>query len=165
MSRLKNYLKNERIHYSVKLKAGKNKSIQLFEHIEGFNHNTSSQIGVVYTWRADLVHKFLNGLILVYAEDSDILVISTNMSIFDFASNKKESISSLEWKKEYKLNTEISMKLLLAMKLVSSMESKPRIESALEILESLSEEETSFWVWKVLSLQNRALSGFKTMYL
>jgi hypothetical protein len=101
----------------------------------------------------------------LHSEDSGTRIISTNMSIFDFADSKREPIKVLEWEKEYKLNTEISMKLLLSMKLISSMERRPRIERALEIIESLSDEETSFWVWKVLSLHNRALSGFKTMYL
>jgi hypothetical protein len=45
------------------------------------------------------------------------------------------------------------------------MEQRPRIEEALEIVNSLTDEEISFWAWKVLSLKNSALNGFKAMYL
>ena len=70
-----------------------------------------------------------------------------------------------QWNSDYRLPEEMAMKMLFAMKLVSSMEQRPRIEEALEIVNSLTDEEISFWAWKVLSLKNSALNGFKAMYL
>ena len=64
-----------------------------------------------------------------------------------------------------KLNSEIAMKILFSIKLVSSIEQRPRIEEALEIIYSLTDEEITFWCWKVLSIKNKALNGFKSMYL
>lgn len=161
---LKNYLKNERIHYSVRLKDGENKSIQLFEHIEGFSRDTSYKVGVVFSWRADIIQKFLNHLIQECRVDPKVRIIPDKKSKHS-ESQLSKTVEQINWNLEYKLNTEISMKLLLAMKLVSSIEQRPRIESSLEIINSLSDEEISFWVWKVLSLHNRALNGFKSMYL
>ena len=60
---------------------------------------------------------------------------------------------------------EVAMKMLVAMKLVSSMDQRTRIEEALEIVHALSDEEISFWAWKTLSLKAAALNGFKAMYL
>ena len=74
-------------------------------------------------------------------------------------------VDKVQWNSDYRLPEDIAMKMLFAMKLVSSMEKRPRIEEALEIITSLTDEEVSFWVWKVLSLKNSALSGFKAMYL
>jgi hypothetical protein len=57
------------------------------------------------------------------------------------------------------------MKMLMGMKLASTMDQRSRIEEALEVLKALSDEEISFWAWKVLSLKTSALNGFKSMYL
>ena len=164
MTGLTNYLKKERIQYSIRLKAGKLRSIQLVEHIDGLNRHFSNRIAVIYSWRADIIRKYLNGLILEDNGNMEAYLIS-HQKMFSEYENQPDIITSLNWNEEYKLDTEISMNLILAMKIVSSIEERPRIERALEIVHSLSDEEISFWAWKVLSLHNRALSGFKAMYL
>jgi len=140
---LKNYLSKDRVHYSIFLKDGKIRSVQLREHIDGLNKHFSNNIGVIYSWRAEIIQKFLDSLIKKYHDD----------------------FNKSKWNNEYRLTTEISMKLLLAIRLTSSIEQRPRVEEALEIIHSMSDEEVSFWAWKVLSLKSRALNGFKAMYL
>ena len=160
---MKNYLNKDRVHYSVLLKDGNTQSIQLKEHIDGLNKLFSNNIGIIFSWRAEIIQKFLDNLIKKYHDDLKTRVKSYQM-IFnngDFAID----FDKTQWNNEYKLTTEISMKLLLAIRLTSSMEQRPRIEEALEIIYSMSDEEVSFWSWKVLSLKNRALNGFKAMYL
>ena len=46
---LKNYLKKERIHYSISFKEGRGKSIQLWEHIDGMHRHYTNQIGSVFS--------------------------------------------------------------------------------------------------------------------
>ena len=66
---------------------------------------------------------------------------------------------------DIKFNTDEGMRILMAMKLSSSIDERLRIEETLDILKRLSDEEISFWVWKILSLKNKALTSFKAMYL
>jgi len=160
---LKNYLNKDRVHYSIHLKDGKNRSIQLKEHIDGLNKHFSNNIGIIFSWRAEIIQKFLDSLIKKYHDDLKKRVKSYQM-IFDNGDIVID-FDKTQWNNEYKLTTEISMKLLLAIRLTSSIEQRPRIEEALEIIYSMSDEEVSFWSWKVLSLKNRALNGFKAMYL
>jgi len=63
------------------------------------------------------------------------------------------------------LSTEDAMRVLVAMKLATSIRERQRIEEALEILYSLSDEETSFWAWKILTYKTKGASAFKAMYL
>ena len=66
---------------------------------------------------------------------------------------------------ETRLSTEDAMRVLVAMKLATSIRERQRIEEALETLYSLSNEETSFWTWKILTYKNKGASAFKAMYL
>ena len=159
----RNYLKRIKIHYSISLKNNKKKSIQLWEHIDGMNKNYKNIIASNYVWRAEILKKFLDKLLINHNDDPQNNVISHQFSIIsdDLTMNCEKA----EWNSEYKLSNEIAMKMLFAMKLVSSMQRRPRIEEALEIIYSLTDEEISFWCWKVLSLKNNALNGFKGMYL
>lgn len=160
---MKNYLSKDRVHYSILLKDGKIRSIKLKEHIDGLNKHFSNNIGVIYSWRAEIIQKFLNNLIKKYHDDLKSRVKSYQ-TVFDDGYVTMD-FDKTKWNDEYRLNTEVSMKLLLAIRLASSMEQRPRMEEALEIIYSMSDEEVSFWAWKVLSLRNRALNGFKAMYL
>lgn len=160
---MKNYLSKDRVHYSVILKDGKIRTIRLKEHIDGLNKHFSNNIGVIYSWRAEIIQKFLDNLIKKYRTDLKNN-IKSHQTIFDNGDFKID-FDKTKWNKEYRLTTEISMKLLLAIRLTSSIEQRPRIEEALEIIHSMSDEEVSFWAWKVLSLKSRALNGFKAMYL
>ena len=163
MAKLKNYLSKDRVHYSIFLKDGKIRSVQLKEHIDGLNKHFSNNIGVIYSWRAEIIQKFLNNLIKKYHDDLKNRVKSYQ-TVFDNGDFTMD-FEKTKWNNEYKLNTEVSMKLLLAIRLTSSIEQRPRVEEALEIIHSMSDEEVSFWAWKILSLKSRALNGFKAMYL
>lgn len=73
----------------------------------------------------------------------------------------------VSWNLENDFNFDIheGMRILAAMKLGSSMDNRLRISEAFDVLKRLSDEEISFWVWKILSLNNKALNSFKAMYL
>ena len=157
------YLGKERIHYSVSLKEGRGKSFQLWEHIDGMNRHYKNMIGISFSWRAEILQKFLDRLILKYHDDVKKKVISYQTVLAEEGFSM--DFTTTRWNSDYNLTPEIAMKILFAIKLVSSMERRPRIEEALEIIYSLSDEEISFWAWKVLSLKSRALNGFKAMYL
>ncbi|BBL64753.1 DUF7680 family protein [Methanosarcina mazei] len=161
---IKNYLSKERIHYTVTLKEGKGKSIQLWEHIDGMNRHYKNQIGSVFTWRAEIIRLFLDKLVTKYQQDVKITVLKRQM-ILDTDGSGIIHLDKSQWNSDYRLPEEMAMKMLFAIKLVSSMEQRPRIEEALEIINSLTDEEISFWAWKVLSLKNAALNAFKAMYL
>lgn len=161
---IKNYLNKERIHYTVTLKEGKGRSIQLWEHIDGMNRHYKNQIGSVFTWRAEIIRLFLNKLVTKYQQDVKITVLKRQM-VLDTDGSGIIHLDKTQWNSDYRLPEEMAMKILFAIKLVSSMEQRPRIEEALEIINSLTDEEISFWAWKVLSLKNAALNAFKAMYL
>lgn len=84
-----------------------------------------------------------------------------------FADRSREAkgLEKLTWDNEFEFNVDEGMRILVAMKLASSIEDQLRIEEAFDILRRLSDEELSFWVWKILSLKNKALTAFKVMYL
>ena len=126
---------------SFKLKEGKLRSVQLFEHIESINKSYNTSIAIIYSWRADMLKSFIDKIL----ED--------------------KGISRLKWGEELDLNTDEGMKVLVAMKLASSIENRLRIEEAFDTLKRLSDEEISFWVWKILTFKNKALNAFKAMYL
>ena len=85
----------------------------------------------------------------------------------NFADRSREakSLEKLTWDNEFEFNVDEGMRILVAMKLASSIEDRLRIEESFDILRRLSDEEVSFWVWKILSLKNKALTAFKAMYL
>ena len=77
----------------------------------------------------------------------------------------EKNLKKLSWGDELDFNVDDGMRILVAMKLASSIDDRLKIEEAFDILRRLSDEEVSFWVWKVLSLKNKALTAFKAMYL
>lgn len=99
-----------------------------------------------------------------YQHDVKSSMIKKQM-VLDTESAGVLHINKVQWNTDYRLPEEIAMKTLFAIKLISSMDQRPRIEEALEIVHSLTNEEISFWAWKVLSLKTAALNGFKAMYL
>ena len=160
---IKNYLKKEKTHYTISLNNRKKIFIKLWEHIDGINKKYKHPIGITYTWRAEMLQKFLDRLVDKYHDDIKNQIISYQTILADdgFVIDTKKT----HWNNTYQLNNEIAMKMLFSIKLVSSMHRRPRIEGSLEIIYSLTDEEITFWCWKVLSLKNRALNAFKEMYL
>lgn len=138
---LKIYPNDKRIQYSLRLKDGKKRRIQLLEHIESINRTYSTPISIIYSWRSEMVK--------------------------DFADKSREvkGLEKLTWDNEFEFNVDDGMRILVAMKLASSVENRLRIEESFDVLRRLSDEEISFWVWKILSLKNKALTAFKAMYL
>lgn len=161
---IKNYLKKERLHYTISLKDGQIRTIQLLEHIDGMNKNYKNVIGIVRSWRAEMIKAFLEKLIARYQENLKSKALSSQ-AVFAPEEEGLLKINKIQWNNEYKLTEELAMKLLFAAKLISSMDQRPKIEEAFEIIQSLTDEEISFWAWKVLSLKTNALNGFKAMYL
>ena len=160
---IKNYLKKKRTHYTISLSQRKKTYVQLWEHIDGINKKYKHSISIIYTWRAELLKKFLDRLIDKYHDDikNRIMSYQTVLANEGFIIDAKKT----HWNNLYTLNNEIAMKMLFATKLISSIKNRPRIEEALEIIYSLTDEEITFWCWKVLSLKNRSLNAFKKMYL
>ena len=138
---LKIYPNDKRIHYSLRLKDGKSKKIQLFEHIESINRSYSTPISIIYSWRSEMIKNFADRL------------------------QEENKLKKLYWGDEFNFKVDDGMRILVAMKLASSIKDRLRIEEAFDTLRRLSDEEVSFWVWKILSLKNRALTAFKAMYL
>jgi len=161
---IKNYLKKERVHYTISLRNSQIKTAQLLEHIDGMNKNYKNVIGTVRSWRAEMIRVFLERLIIRFQEDLKNKPASYQMIFAQDGENLLE-IKKIHWSNEYKLTEEMAMKILFAIKLIASMNQRPKIDEPLEIILSLTDEEISFWAWKVLSLKNNALNGFKAMYL
>lgn len=160
---IRNYLARDRIHYSIALKQNGNQTIQLWEHIDGMQREFNTMLAVVYSWRADVIQVFLDRLVASYREDLRKSLRSAQMTLD--TGNDLSHVDGVHWQNEYRIPEEVAMKMLVAMKLVSSMDQRTRIEEALEIVHALSDEEISFWAWKTLSLKTAALNGFKAMYL
>ena len=76
---IKNYLNKERIHYTVTLKEGRSKSIQLWEYIDGMNRHYKNQIGSVFTWRAEIIRLFLDKLVIKYQQDVKVTILKRQM--------------------------------------------------------------------------------------
>lgn len=138
---LKIYSADKRIHYSLRLKDGEKRRIQIIEHIESINRSYSTPISIIYSWRSEMVKNFSDRL------------------------RENKELGRLTWGNEFDFNVDDGMRILMAMKLASSIEDRLRIEEAFDILRRLSDEEVSFWVWKILSLKNKGLTAFKSMYL
>lgn len=141
--KLKIYPEDKRIHYSLRLNEDKNHRIQLIEHIESLNRSYSTPISIIFSWRADMLKEFVDKIL----EDKEKPPISWN------------------FKDDFNFDIHDGMRILAAMKLASSMENRIRISETFDVLKRLSDEEISFWVWKILSLKNKALNSFKAMYL
>jgi hypothetical protein len=109
--------------------------IQLLEHVDSVSGLFVKPIAIVFPWRAEMIRKFV------------------------------ERLSQKEIGEEMRLNTEDALRVLVAMKLATSIRERTRIEEAFENLYSLSDEETSFWAWKILTYKNKGASAFKAMYL
>lgn len=141
--KLKIYPEDKRIHYSLRLNEEKNHRIQLIEHIESLNRSYSTPISIIFSWRADMLKEFVDKLL----EDREKPPLSWNLD------------------EKFNFNIHDGMRILVAMKLASSMDNRLRISEVFDVLKRLSDEEISFWVWKILSLKNKALNSFKAMYL
>lgn len=160
---IRNYLSRDRVHYSIILKDLENQAFQLWEHVDGMQREFHNMLAVVYSWRAELVKNFLDALIFQYHDNKKTRVRPIQVTL-DSEENY-DDLHAVYWNRDYRLPEEIAMKLLVGMKLSSTMDQRPRIEEALEVLASLSDEEVSFWAWKTLSLKTAAMNGFKAMYL
>ena len=113
----------------------KSGGIQLLEHVDSVSGLFVKPIAIVFPWRAEMIKMFVERLLRKEIEE------------------------------ETRLSTEDAMRVLVAMKLATSIRERQRIEEALEILYSLSDEETSFWAWKILTYKTKGASAFKAMYL
>ena len=113
----------------------KSGGIQLLEHVDSVSGLFVKPIVIVFPWRAEMIKMFVERLLRKEIEE------------------------------ETRLSTEDAMRVLVAMKLATGIRERQRIEEALEILYSLSDEETSFWAWKILTYKTKGASAFKAMYL
>lgn len=142
MSLLRDFIDKRKVHYTIRLKDNKQKRIQLIEHIEGLNRNYSTPIAIIFSWRAEIIKDFANRIL-----------------------KENSSKIKLGWDKEITIETEDAMRVLVALKLATTMKERTRIDEAFEVLHSLSDEEIAFWSWKILTHKNKALTAFKVMYL
>ena len=139
---MRDFIDKRKVHYTIRLKDNKQKRIQLIEHIEGLNRNYSTPIAIIFSWRAEMVKNFANRVL----QENGLKI-------------------GLEWDKEIMLDTDYAMRVLVALKLATSMKERTRIDESFEVLHSLSDEEIAFWSWKILTHKNKALTAFKVMYL
>ena len=157
-------LVEDKAHYSVVVKGSRVvRSIRLKEHISGVNRNYSDNAGVLYSWRAEIMYGFMEDVVL----SSVGAPVNERQNEFLFKKGFENTASPInsQWVIEENLETETAMRVLLAMKLATSMNYRQKIEQALEIILVMSYEEVSFWVWKAISMKNKAVAGFKAMYL
>jgi hypothetical protein len=139
-------LNKNKVYYSLRQRE-ETRSIQLLEHVDSVSGLFVKPIAIVFPWRAEMIKMFVERLSQQALEKSD------------------QNASQKEREEEMRLSTEHAMRILVAMKLASSIRKRMRIEETLEILYSLSDEETSFWAWKILTYKNKGTSAFKAMYL
>lgn len=138
-------LNKNKVYYSLRQRE-KSGGIQLLEHVDSVSGLFVKPIAIVFPWRAEMIKMFVERLSQQ----------TLKKSLTKNASQKGE---------ETRLSTEDAMRVLVAMKLATSIRERQRIEEALEILYSLSDEETSFWAWKILTYKTKGASAFKAMYL
>jgi hypothetical protein len=131
---MKNYLEIDHISYSIQLT--NNNKINLYEHVDGVNKITKTKMASIGSWRSDVIRKFFSRI----------------------------SGEPREFGEEHALKSEYAMKLYLAIKIASSMEQRIKIESVLDVVNSISDEEIVFWVWKIMSMKENAVCAFKRMY-
>jgi len=137
-------LNKNKVYYSLRQRE-KTNSIQLLEHVDSVSGLFVKPIAIVFPWRAEMIKMFVERL------------SQQTLRKFDQNASQKGE--------ETRLSTEDAMRVLVAMKLATSIRERQRIEEALEILYSLSDEETSFWAWKILTYRTKGASAFKAMYL
>jgi len=150
-------LNKNKVYYSLRQRE-KTKSIQLLEHVDSVSGLFVKPIAIVFPWRAEMIKMFVERLSqqTLRKFDQNASQQTLKKSLTKNASQKGE---------ETRLSTEDAMRVLVAMKLATSIRERQRIEEALEILYSLSDEETSFWAWKILTYKTKGASAFKAMYL
>ena len=137
-------LNKNKVYYSLRQRE-KSGGIQLLEHVDSVSGLFVKPIAIVFPWRAEMIKMFVERL--------------SQQTLRKFDQN------ALQKGEETRLSTEDAMRVLVAMKLATSIRERQRIEEALEILYSLSDEETSFWAWKILTYKTKGASAFKAMYL
>jgi len=137
-------LNKNKVYYSLRQRE-KSGGIQLLEWVDSVSGLFVKPIAIVFPWRAEMIKMFVERL------------SQQTLRKFDQNASQKGE--------ETRLNTEDAMRVLVAMKLATSIRERQRIEEALEILYSLSDEETSFWAWKILTYKTKGASAFKAMYL
>ena len=150
-------LNKNKVYYSLRQRE-KTNSIQLLEHVDSVSGLFVKPIAIVFPWRAEMIKMFVERLSqqTLRKFDQNASQQTLKKSLTKNASQKGE---------ETRLSTEDAMRVLVAMKLATSIRERQRIEEALETLYSLSNEETSFWAWKILTYKNKGASAFKAMYL
>ena len=150
-------LNKNKVYYSLRQRE-KTNSIQLLEHVDSVSGLFVKPIAIVFPWRAEMIKMFIERLSqqTLRKFDQNASQQTLKKSLIKNASQKGE---------ETRLSTEDAMRVLVAMKLATSIRERQRIEEALEILYSLSDEETSFWAWKILTYKTKGASAFKAMYL
>jgi hypothetical protein len=151
-------LNKNRVYYSLRMREG-SRSIQLLEHVDSVSGLFSKSIALIFPWRAEMIEKFVERI--SHAEDAEEKDGKKKKSfVYQKSLNSEEIVAG-----EVGLKMEDAMRILVAMKLASSIRERVRIEEALEVLYALSDEEISFWSWKILTYKNKGTSAFKAMYL
>jgi len=150
-------LNKNKVYYSLRQRE-KTNSIQLLEHVDSVSGLFVKPIAIVFPWRAEMIKMFVERL-----SQQTLRKFDQNASQQTLKKNLTKNVSQKG--EETRLSTEDAMRVLVAMKLATSIRERQRIEEALEILYSLSDEETSFWAWKILTYKTKGASAFKAVYL
>ena len=150
-------LNKNKVYYSLRQRE-KTNSIQLLEHVDSVSGLFVKPIAIVFPWRAEMIKMFVERL-----SQQTLRKFDQNASQQTFKKSLTKNVSQKG--EETRLSTEDAMRVLVAMKLATSIRERQRIEEALEILYSLSDEETSFWAWKILTYKTKGASAFKAVYL
>jgi len=150
-------LNKNKVYYSLRQRE-KSGGIQLLEHVDSVSGLFVKPIAIVFPWRAEMIKMFVERL-----SQQTLRKFDQNASQQTFKKSLTKNASQKG--EETMLSTEDAMRVLVAMKLATSIRERQRIEEALEILYSLSDEETSFWAWKILTYKTKGASAFKAMYL
>ena len=151
-------LNKNKVYYSLRTREG-SRSVQLLEHVDSVSGLFSKPIAIVFPWRAEMIGKFVERIL--YTEDAKEKDGKNKKPfVYQKSLNSEKIVEG-----EMGLGTEDAMRILVAMKLASSIRERVRIEEALEVLYALSDEEISFWSWKIFTYKNKGTSAFKAMYL
>jgi len=150
-------LNKNKVYYSLRQRE-KTNSIQLLEWVDSVSGLFVKPIAIVFPWRAEMIKMFVERL-----SQQTLRKFDQNASQQTFKKSLTKNASQKG--EETRLSTEDAMRVLVAMKLATSIRERQRIEEALETLYSLSDEETSFWAWKILTYKTKGASAFKAMYL
>jgi len=150
-------LNKNKVYYSLRQRE-KSGGIQLLEHVDSVSGLFVKPIAIVFPWRAEMIKMFVERL-----SQQTLRKFDQNASQQTLKKNLTKNVSQKG--EETRLSTEDAMRVLVAMKLATSIRERQRIEEALEILYSLSDEETSFWAWKILTYKTKGASAFKAVYL